>query len=285
MTDYYKTLGVSESATPEEIKKAYRKLANQHHPDKGGDQAKFKDVSVAYDTLSDAQKKSEYDQQRKFGTGGQQFHYNTNTGFDPFSSMFGGGNAHPFSDFFGRQNASLRRNRDLNIHCQITLLDSFTGKQLEANYKLPSGKNEHVVINVPAGIKHGETIRYTGLGDNSLPQMPRGNLNVTISVLPDTKFSRLGDDLYTSISITPIESMIGCRKTLQTLSGGTIDLEIRAGVESGVEFASAGGGFTNVASGQKGRFVTVVNVSGISVTDPSLIDQLKKINDAISQKR
>ena len=79
MTDHYKTLGVSENASADEIKKAYRKLANQHHPDKGGDQAKFKDISVAYDTLGDANKRAEYDQMRRggpqvrFHTGGQGF--------------------------------------------------------------------------------------------------------------------------------------------------------------------------------------------------------------------
>ena len=76
MKDYYQILGVGEQASPDEIKRAYRKLANQHHPDKGGDQAMFKDISVANDTLSDPQKRAEYDQQRQFGNG-SQFHFNT----------------------------------------------------------------------------------------------------------------------------------------------------------------------------------------------------------------
>lgn len=280
MTDYYQILGVSESANQDEIKKAYRKLANQHHPDKGGDQAKFKDISVAYETLSDSQKRSEYDQKRRYGDG-QQFHFNTgNGGFDPFGTMFGGG-GHPFAEFFGRQQHSLRRNRDLNIQCQITLLDSYQGKQLEANYKLPSGKNQNVVINIPPGISHGETIRYQGLGDDSLPNAPRGSLNVTVIVLPDSKFSRNGDDLFTTINISPIEAMIGCRKTIKTLTGGNMDLEIRPGVETGVEYASHGNGFPNVNTGIKGRFVSVINIKPVPVTDPILVAELKKINDAI----
>jgi DnaJ-class molecular chaperone len=180
---------------------------------------------------------------------------------------------------FGRQ---LRRNRDLNIQCQITLLDSYIGKQLEANYKLPSGKNQTVVINVPPGIAHGETIRYQGLGDDSVPQMQRGNLNVTIVVQPDANFSRRGDDLYTTINISPIEAMIGCRKTVITLSGQRLELDIRAGIESGAEFASHGTGFTNVNTGHKGRFVSVVNIKTPMITDPVLIAKLKELDVQIN---
>ena len=247
MNDHYNTLGVSPTASSEEIKKAYRSLANKHHPDKGGDQAKFKDISVAYDTLGDAQKKSEYDQQRA-GGGQHRFH----TGSGDFNDIFGGGfdpfgsRSNPFGDIFGRQQ---RRNRDLNIHCQISLVDSFMGKQLEASFQLPSGRKQSVIINVPAGILNGDTIRYSGLGDDSIPQMPRGDLNVTIVVTPDPagKFERRGDDLYTTVEVNPIEAMIGCKKTVKMITGTTMELDIRAGVEDGVEFASNGTGFNNVS--------------------------------------
>ena len=140
MTDYYNILGVNENASPDEIKKAYRKLANQHHPDKGGDQARFKDISVAYDTLSDQNKRAEYDQQRRFGNGNGQFHFNSGD-FNNFGDIFGshfdpfGNRSNPFADIFGGRR--MQRNRDLNIQRQITLLDSFNGKQLEASYTLP----------------------------------------------------------------------------------------------------------------------------------------------------
>lgn len=286
MQDYYQTLGVQPNASPDEIKKAYRSLANKHHPDKGGDQAKFKDISVAYDTLSDANKKAEYDMMRQGG--GNQFRFHTgNTGgqWDPFEQMFGGqspfGHNHPFGDIFGRQ---MRRNRDLNIQCQITLLDAYQGKQLEANYKLPSGRTQTVVINVPPGISHGETIRYQGLGDDSIPNMPRGSLNVTVVVLPDANFRRQGNDLYTTINVSPIEAMIGCRKTVLTIAGQKLDLDIRAGVESGTEFASHGNGFPDVNNGIKGRFVTVVNIQTPTVTDPELVEKLKQLNEEINKK-
>ena len=283
MTDYYQTLGVSETASADEIKKAYRSLANKHHPDKGGDQAKFKDISVAYDTLSNDQKRQEYDHQRRFPQG-QQFHFHTgNGGFDPFAQMFGGG--HPVGDIFGqmRGHPQQRRNRDLNIQCQISLLDSFTGKQVEANFQLPSGRNQTVVINIPEGIMNGETIRYNGLGDDSIPQMPRGNLNVTVIVQPNPKFERRGDDLYTNIELSPIEAMVGTRKTIQTLTGTKLEIDVRAGVETGVEFASNGNGFRNVSTGQKGRLVGVAHIVTPKVTDPTLIAQLKELDAKISQ--
>ena len=283
MTDYYQTLGVSETASPEEIKKAYRKLANQHHPDKGGDQAKFKDISVAYDNLSDPQKKAEYDNQRRFGSGPHvQFH---TEGFDPFGHMFGQGfgGQNPFGDIFGQMRGRQQRNRDLNIQCSVSFIDSYTGKQLEANYRLPSGRNQNVVINVPAGVTHGDTIRYQGLGDDSIPGMPRGSLNVTILVQPDPNYERHGDDLYTNIEISPIEAMIGCKKTVKTLSGSTLNLEIRAGSEDGARYEANGNGFPNVNTGMKGKFVSIVKIKTPAVIDPVIIERLQQLNAQISK--
>ena len=109
MTDYYQTLGVGQTASPDEIKKAYRSLANKHHPDKGGDQARFKEISVANDILSDPQKRAEYDQQRM---GGPQVRFTTG-GMNDFGDVFGGGHpfagafGHMFGDGFGRHNAEI----------------------------------------------------------------------------------------------------------------------------------------------------------------------------------
>ena len=282
MNDHYQTLGVQPTATEAEIKKAYRSLAMKHHPDRGGDQAKFKDISVAYETLSDQNKRAEYDQMRMGG--GRQRHFNSGD-FQDFADIFGGGfdpfghRSNPFTDIFGRQ---LRKNKDLNIACNISLLDSFVGKQLEANFKLPSGKAQTVIINVPEGISHGETIRYQGLGDDSIPQLPRGNLNVTIIIAPDMDFRREGDDLYTSVNISPIEAMIGCQKQVKKITGETMMLDIRPGVGHGTEFASAGSGFLNVHNKRRGRFVTMVNIVTPAITDPDIIAKLKELDARIN---
>ena len=174
MTDYYTTLGVGKTATQEEIKRAYKKLANIHHPDKGGDQTKFKEISAAYDTIGDKQKRAEYDNQQAYGyTNSYSTHHDFN---DFFNSAFGG--AHPFAEMFGRR--QMRKNKDLNLHCQVSFFDSFTGKQLEAKFTLPNGKSQTVVIDVPPGIETGTVIRYAGLGDDSILDLPRGDLHVNI---------------------------------------------------------------------------------------------------------
>lgn len=272
--DYYQILGLQPNATADDIKKAYRSLAMKHHPDRGGDQAKFKDISVAHDTLSDAQKKAEYDQMRQ---GGPQVRFSTG-GFQDFNDVFGGRN--PFGDIFGQR--SMRRNRDLNIQCQITLVESYFGKQVEANYTLPSGKSQTVVINIPPGINHGETIRYQGLGDDTIPGTPRGNLNVTIVVRADEHYTRVGDDLYSTIYISPIEAMIGCRRKIKFIDGSEREIDIRPGVETSVEFASGGHGFSNPHTGRKGKFVAVVNIKSTPVTDPLLVAKLKDLQNELN---
>lgn len=282
MSNYYQTLGVDAGATQDEIKAAYRKLAMKHHPDRmGGDDTKFKEIQNAYATIGDQQKRAEYDQQQR---GGQQFRYTTESGFRDFSDLFGGAFdpfGHQSNPFFGRG----RKNKDLNIQCQISFIDSFHGKQLEASYKMPSGKHQTVVINVPAGIRHGETIRYQGLGDDTFPHLPRGDLNVTIIVYNDDRYERRGNDIYTYLEISPIEAMIGCSKTIETISGSRMPVQIRPGVETGVEYASNGHGFPIINTDSRGKFVAVVKIKSMAVTDPAIIQKLKQIDDEISRKK
>lgn len=276
MDDYYKILGVAETASAEEIKKAYRSLAMKHHPDRGGDQTRFKDISAAYDTLSDAHKRSEYDQMKS----SPHMNFRSNDFNDVWgSNPFG---AH-FQDIFGRHRQPHRKNRDLNIQCNITLLDSFLGKQLEANFTLPSGRNQNVIINLPAGIAHGDIIKYQGLGDDSIPSVQRGNLNVTVIVQPDPLYSRQGTDLYTTVKINPIESMIGCAKKVKTITGIEKELNLNPGVRHGTEFAIGGAGFSDPHNPQiKGRFVTVIEVEPLPITDPAIVSKLRNINKDIN---
>ena len=274
MTDHYTTLGVDQNAPHEEIKKAYRKLANQHHPDKGGDQEVFKNISTAYDVLGNEQKRAEYDHQQRYGN--QDFHFQHHNFNDIFSQAFG------FGEMFGQQQR--RKNRDLNLRHQVSLVDSYLGKQYNVSFTLPSGKKQDVVIDIPAGIMSGMTINYSGLGDDSITNLPRGDLHVTIIVTPDPIFERRHDDILYVLDINPIEAMIGCKKEVKSINGESVYVDVRPGVETGVEYAKRGHGFTNIQTGHKGSFVAIVKIKTPIVRDVDLINKLTHINNILNGK-
>lgn len=279
MENYYDILGVEESASVDEIKKVYRKLAMKHHPDRGGDQELFKRINTAYDTLSDNNKRAQYDAMRQ---GGPQIRFTSgNFNFDEIFSHFGGVN--PFGDIFNQARRA-PRNRDLNIHCKISLLDSYQGKELEAKFNLPSGKPQTAHITIPQGIRHGETIRYNGLGDDSIENIPRGNLNVTILIEPDSVFARRDDDLFMEIEINPLEAIIGCKRDITLISGEVVELKIRSGVETGVEFSQSGRGFKNPQTGKVGKFVGMIRIKPPLNLDKEILDQIKELNKKITLK-
>jgi len=280
MMDYYEILGVNKTSSQDEIKKAYRKLAMKHHPDKGGDEQRFKEISVAYDTLSDPQKRSEYDQMM---TGGSRVQFNNMNEFGDLNDMFG----HIFGAHFGPgfanfQQQRQRRNRDLNIRCAISFKDSFTGKELEATYTLPNGGTETVVINVPPGIETGQTIQYRGLGDDSVQGMPRGNLNVTVIVEPDPRFARRGDDICTTVDVDAIEAMIGCVKDIETIDGKRLQIKIRPGIEHGGEYSATGMGFQNPRMRRTGNFIIIVAIKVPAVLDDAMRQRLIEIKNEIN---
>jgi DnaJ-class molecular chaperone len=269
--NHYETLGVSETATQDEIKKAYRKLATKHHPDKGGDTATFQKIAQAYDTIGDESKRAQYDAQRSVRGGGGEFDpfahaASMGQGWQDVSAMFGHGT--PFEQFFrgARPQAQRRKNRDLNIRCKVTFKQSFTGTELEASYMLPSGKKEAVIIRVPEGIVSGQVIRYQGMGDNSDPDLPRGDLNASILIEASKDFDRRGDDLVAFVTINPIEAMAGCTKTINHLNGNTIRFNIRPGMQHGTELASQGMGFKNL-QGKTGNLIIVVGIEIPVLTD------------------
>ncbi len=277
---YYDILGVSKTASQDEIKKAYRKLAMKHHPDKGGDEHKFKEISVAYDTLSDPQKRIEYDQSLM---GGPQVRFNNMGDFADINDLFGGMfNAHFGPGFANFNQQRQKRNRDLNIRCTISFKDSFTGKELEATFPLPNGKRETVIISVPPGIETGQTMQYRGLGDDSFPDMPRGNLNVSVIVTPDAKFIRRGDDICTTIEIDAFEAMIGCTKDVETVDGKKLQIKIRPGINHGGEYSATGMGFQNPRLRKTGNFIIVIAIKIPVVIDDTTKEKLLKIRDELN---
>jgi DnaJ-class molecular chaperone len=254
MSDYYQILGVQKDASADDIKRAYRKLASQHHPDKGGDVQKFQEIEEAYRILSDPDKRQEYDNPKPQFQGGMP------PGFeDIFSQTFGFG--HPFADFFGRRQPA-QRNRHLNLETHITLADAYYGKDLIANIKMPNGRDQVLEIKIPQGIRDGTTIRLAGMGDNSIPNQPPGDLHLKVNIVAHEKFSRMDDDLHMDITITCIEAMLGKPMTIDTLDGKTLEINISPGTQHGQILAIQGYGMPNMHDVRfKGRLLIKVNIS------------------------
>ena len=275
---YYSILGVDQSASQDDIKKAYRKLAMKNHPDRGGNADKFKEISVAYDTLSDPAKRSQYDQQLSGGTNFNNINFNN---FEDIQSMFG--NIFRFGPGFASHENLMRKNRDLNLRVSISLKDSFVGKDLEATFTLPSNKKQTVNINIPPGIENGQVIRYNGLGDDSIIQLPPGNLNVTVFVEPDSKFHRRNDDVCTVLQIDAFEAMLGCTKQVTTIDGKKLKIKVRPGIEHGGEYCASGMGFQNNRTRRTGDFIIVINIIIPAITNETIKQQLETIKNELDK--
>jgi DnaJ-class molecular chaperone len=256
--DYYNTLGVDRNAGPDDIKRAYRKLASQHHPDRGGDTAKFQEIQAAYDTLSNPDKRSQYDNPQP------QFHGGSGMppGFeDIFGQMFGGG-GHPFGDIFGQRRAQPVRNRNLNLQTQITLEEAFHGKDLIATIQLPSGRDQVLEVKIPPGVNDGVTLRLAGMGDDSIGNMPRGDIHLSVQILPHPVYQRQGDDLIKSLSINCLDAIIGKTIQFDTLNGKTLEVTIAPGTQHGQTLAVHGYGMPNMSNSyMKGRLLLNVNIT------------------------
>lgn len=269
MTDYYDILGVEKTATPDEIKKAYRKLAAKHHPDRGGDTAKFQEIQAAYDTLSDPNKKSQYDNPQPQ----YEFHGGVPPGFEDIFSAFGGN----FGDFFNRRRAP-PQNRTVAIQTVITLEEAHTGKTLIATVKLPSGRDQLLEVKIPAGVQDGTTLRLGNMGDDSYQNLPRGDIHLTVRISPHLKFQRNGDDLITSLEITAIEAMLGKVKEIETLDGKTLSITVKPGTQHGQILAAHGYGMPKMADPRfTGRLLIQISVKIPTFLTEEQITKLKEI--------
>lgn len=237
--DYYKTLGVEKSASSDEIKKAFHKLAHQYHPDKkGGDEAKFKEVNEAYQTLSDAKKRAQYDQ---FGSAGPQFGGGAGQGFGGFDfSGFQngqGGAQFDFGDldlgdifnmFTGGGFQRVRRGRDYRTTVQLEFKDAVFGTKVKI--KLPN-ESKDIEITIPAGIQNGEQLRLRGYGEKIKDGEP-GNLYVDIRVRPHKSIFRDGPNLVMQLDVSLVDALLGSEVDIETLDG-KISVKIPAGLQVG----------------------------------------------------
>jgi DnaJ-class molecular chaperone len=178
--DYYNILGVNRNASQEELKKAYKKLVMEHHPDRGGDHDHFAKINEAYETLKDPAKRSAYDNPQP------QFNFRSGNANDLHDI---------FSQFFG-QHTIVRRNKDIRLSVTLTLEDVAVGKEILGSYTMPSGRTETSNFKIPAGVEHGEVIKFKGLGDDSHPNLDRGDLLVQVRVANHNRYQRDGSNIF-----------------------------------------------------------------------------------------
>jgi DnaJ-class molecular chaperone len=265
--DHYSTLGVDRGASPDDIKRAYRKAAAQHHPDRGGDTAKFQEVQAAYETLSDPGKRQQYDNPQPQGFPGG-FHFNMGgvpPGFEDIFNAFGGS---PFGDMFGGRRQQPQRNKTLNMQTSISLEDAFSGKDLMTTVVLPSGREQLIDIKIPAGINDGTTLRLSSLGDDTIPNIPRGDIHLTVHVHPHHKFQRQGDDLVMSLDVSCIDAMLGKTINVETIDKRMLEITVKPGTQPGSTLAAVGYGMPNVNDNRfKGRMLIQINITIPTITD------------------
>lgn len=282
MKDFYEILGVKETADTAAIKKAYRGLARKYHPDKNPDdknaEQRFKEVQEAYEILSDSEKRKKYDAMRKnpfgssgsfddfFSTGGGSRFYRAPDG-SYVRTEFGGETGHaedPFGDeglgdifsrFFGGGQAQewrgpRGRTKPTETTAQLSFEQSLTGGKLKVT--LPDG--ERVNLSIPKGVRDGFKVRLKGRG---VPTgSGRGDLFVTFRVKESVRFRRVADDLYTTVTITAVEAMLGHTQNIENAYGETVKLSIPAGIQPGEKLRLRGQG-VRTAEGKGDLYVEI----------------------------
>lgn len=274
--DYYKILGVDKTATQDDIKKAFRKLARQYHPDLNPNDAnakeKFQAINEANEVLSDPEKRKKYDEygenwkhadefeaQRKAyqnqqggGGGDGEYWYSTDgTHFSGFGGegMHGfGGNGSGFSDFFeelfghrgagaGRGAHGAFKGQDIQGELQLTLREAATTHKQTFNVN-----GENLRITVPAGIANGQIIKLKGHGGKGVNGGPDGDLYITFNIADDPVFRRKDNDLYTDVNIDLYTAVLGGEVTVNTLDG-QVKLKVRPGTQNDAKVRLKGKGF------------------------------------------
>jgi len=331
--DYYKTLDVEKSASQDEIKKAFRKIAHKHHPDKkGGDEKKFKEANEAYQTLSNEQKRAQYD---RFGSagpnmgggagGGQGF-----GGFDFSGFQQGGAGGFDFGDIDlgdlfggGRRSSRKRRGQDMQMRIEIDFTDAVFGvdKKVELEQtktcdecdgtgaddpkdlktcpecdgqgkvqtqmmgifatvtecptcngkgKVPEKKctsckgagvkreKNTIEFTIPAGIKHGDTLRITGRGE-AIKNGPSGDLFIQVLVKAHKRFKRNGFDLITEYEIPMSDAVLGATRNIELLDSKKLDIKIPAGTQHGTTLRVSGKGI--ITDRSKGNLLIHVKIA------------------------
>ena len=265
MANAYETLGVPKGASDEEIKRAYRKLAAQHHPDKqGGNTAKFQEIQSAYETLSDPVKRQQHDNPNPFQHFGHQgpngshfeFHFGGPGPEDLFAQFFQGfPGGHPF-----QRQQQLRRNKDLRVQLGVSLASTLEEQKKTISVQTTTGDRYNVDVNIPRGVSNGTTIKYSQMGDNMFETLTRGDLYVIINVENDNRFELHGINIVTNLEVDSIDAMIGSEKIVQGIDGREYNIKIPQGCQYGTKFGLQGQGLFQMNSNVRGDLIVNVIV-------------------------
>ena len=303
--NYYDVLGVKRDATQDDIKKAFRKLAAKYHPDAGGDEKKFAEVSEAYTTLSDEKKRKEYDQMLLFGgipgadfggSGGRGrgYSYTTNVGgdwqdiFDSIRNGDGAFSGFDFSQIFngaGAGRASSNRpskGGDLTLTINVSAEEAFSGTQRKVTFTVPStGEKQTLTVKVPAGAVDGGKLRYRGRGEFGVNGGERGDLVITTKVAEHPVFKRDGADVRMELPISMWEAALGAEVEVPTPDGTTCRLKVPAGTQDGKTFRFRDLGAPNVKrKGSKGALYVKVRVKVPTRLSAKERESLEVLRDA-----
>lgn len=309
MADYYQTLGIKKGAPADEIKKAYRKLALKHHPDRNkgdkGAEEEFKKISEAYAVLSDPQKKKQYD---TFGDASFHQRYSQEDIFrgadfgsifdefdlggvdDIFGRIFGAGGGGFGGAGFGRGGRSTQgfaggfggppKGQDVEYKMRIGFHEAYTGGERALSFRLADGTERNLKVKVPAGVADGGKLRVAGQGAPGQGGGKPGDLFVVIEIAPHPNFVRKGKDIEVGIPLKISEALLGTAKEVNTPEGEK-RVKIPAGVKPGTKIRLKGLGFPQPGSSARGDLYAVVEFhipTALSEEQKSAIEALQNVD-------
>lgn len=309
--DYYAVLGVSESASPEEIKKSYRKLARKYHPDVSKEEnadEKFKDLGEAYEVLKDPEKRAEYDELRKYGAQ-PDGSFQPPPGWQSASGFGGGGytdaDARQFSDFFeqmfgggqfsggggGFRQSMRMRGEDVHARLALFLEEVFNGSEKQVSFTVHEAdergrvvaRQKTLNVKIPAGMREGQHLRLKGQGSPGIGGGAPGDLLIEIELAPHPLFSVEGRDVVVTVPITPWEAALGATVTVPTV-GSKVNVKVPKGSSSGRKLRLKGKGLPGKHPGDQLVILQITIPEQHSAEAEKLYEQLAEAEKAFNPR-